>query len=47
MIFTIRLTLFMRQQFYCRLRQADASDSLRLVKHIHALLAIAKGMEVR
>ena len=47
MIFTIRLTLCMRQQLYCRLHQAYASDSRRLVKHIHALLAIAEGMAVR
>jgi transposase len=45
--FTIRLTPFMRQQLYRRLHQAYASGSLRLVKRIHALLAIAEGMAVR
>jgi transposase len=44
--FTIRLTPFMRQQLYRRLHQAYASGSLRLVKRIHALLAIAEGMTV-
>jgi hypothetical protein len=33
----------MRQQLYRRLHQAYASGSLRLVKRIHALLAIAAG----
>src|SRR5436305_12672153 len=41
--FTIRLTPFIRQQLYRRLRQAYASGSLRLVKRLHALLAIAEG----
>jgi DNA-binding NarL/FixJ family response regulator len=36
----------MRQQLYRRLRQAYASDSLRLIKRIHALLAIAEGLAV-
>src|SRR5919199_6969971 len=44
--FTLRLTPLMRQQLYRRLRQAYASGSLRLVKRIHALLAIAEGMAV-
>src|SRR5262249_54714828 len=44
--FTIRLTSFMRQQLYRRLHQAYASESLRLVKRIHALLAIAGGAAV-
>ena len=47
MTFTIRLTPLMRQQLYRRLHQAYASGSLRLVKRIHALLAIAEGMAVR
>ena len=46
MTFTIRLTPFMRQQLYRRLHQAYASGSLRLVKRIHALLAIAAGTTV-
>jgi len=40
MTFTIRMTPFMRQQLYRRLPQAYASGSRRLVKRIHALLAI-------
>lgn len=44
--FTIRLTPLMRQQLYRRLHQAYASGSLRLIKRIHALLAIAEGMAV-
>ena len=43
---TIRLMPFMRQQLYRRLHQAYASGSLRLVKRLHALLAIADGMAV-
>ncbi len=44
---TIRLTPLMRQQLYRRLHQAYTSGSLRLVKRIHGLLAIAEGMPVR
>jgi transposase len=44
--FTIRLTPCMRQQLYRRLHQAYASGSLRLIKRIHALLALADGMAV-
>src|SRR5262245_12496655 len=44
--FTIRLTPLMRQQLYRRLQQAYASGSLRLVKRIHTLLAIADSMAV-
>src|SRR5437899_98966 len=44
--FTIRLTPFMRLQLCRRLHQAYASGSLRLVKRIHALLAIAEAMAV-
>jgi transposase len=43
---TIRLTPLMRHQLYRRLHQAYASGSLRLVKRIHGLLAIAEGMTV-
>ena len=46
MTFTIRLTSLMRHQLYRRLQQAYASGSLRLVKRLHALLAIAEGMAV-
>jgi DNA-binding NarL/FixJ family response regulator len=45
--FTLRLTPLMRQQLYRRLHQAYASGSLRLVKRLHALLAVAEGMTVR
>jgi transposase len=44
--FTIRLTPFTRQQLYCRLHQAYASGSLRVVKRIHVLLALAEGTAV-
>jgi transposase len=44
--FTLRLTSFMRQQLYRRLHQAYASGSLRLVKRIHVLLALAEGAAV-
>jgi len=44
--FTPRLTPILRQRLYRRLQQADASGSLRLVKRLHALLAIAEGMTV-
>jgi transposase len=44
--FTLRLTPFMRQQLYRRLHQAYASGSLRVVKRIHVLLAIAEGAAV-
>ena len=44
--FTIRLTPCMRPQLSCRLHQAYAGGSLRLVKRIHALLAMADGMAV-
>jgi len=46
MTFTLRLTPLLRQQLYRRLRQAYASGSLRLVKRLHALLAVAEGMTV-
>src|SRR5262245_15819587 len=44
--FTLRLTPLLRQQLYRRLQQAYASGSLRLVKRLHALLAIAEDMTV-
>jgi transposase len=44
--FTIRLTPLLRQQLYRRLHQAYASGSLRLIKRLHALLALADGMTV-
>ena len=47
MTFTLRLTPLLRQQLYRRLHQAYASGSLRVVKRLHALLAVAEGMVVR
>src|SRR5215471_10178191 len=44
--FTLRLTPLLRQQLSRRLQQAYASGSLRLVKRLHTLLAIAEGMTV-
>ena len=44
--FTLRLTPLLRQQLYRRLQQAYTSGSLRLVKRLHALLAVAEGMTV-
>ena len=46
MWFTITLTPLLRQQLYRRLHQAYASGALRLVKRIHALLAMAEGRTV-
>src|SRR5215831_727287 len=43
---TIQLSAFTRKQLYRRLHQAYASGSLRLVKRIHVLLAIAEGTAV-
>jgi transposase len=44
--FTLQLSSFTRQQLYRRLQQAYASGSLKLVKRIHALLALAQGQSV-
>ena len=45
--FTLQLSSFTRKQL-CRRRQAAcASGSLKLVKRIHALLALAQGQSVR
>jgi transposase len=46
MSFTLQLSSFTRKQLYRRLRQAFASGSLKLVKRIHALLALAQGQNV-
>jgi transposase len=45
--FTLHLTAFTRKQFYRRLQQAYASGSLKLVKRLHALLALSQGLSVR
>jgi hypothetical protein len=46
MSFTLHLSPFTRKQLYRRLQQAYASGSLRLVKRLHALLALAQDMSV-
>ena len=46
MSFTLHLSAFTRTQLYRRLQQAYASGSLKLVKRIHALLALAQGHSV-
>ena len=46
MWFTLTLTPLLRQQLYRRLHQAYASGALRLVKRVHALLAMAEGRTV-
>ena len=47
MSFTLHLSAFTRKQLFRRLQQAYASGSLKLVKRIHALLALAEGMSVQ
>jgi transposase len=44
---TLYLSPFTRKQLYRRLQQACTSGALRLVKRIHALLALAKDMSVQ
>jgi transposase len=45
--FTLHLSPFTRKQLYRRLQQAYACGSLRLVKRIHALLALGDGASIR
>jgi transposase len=45
--FTLQLSSFTRKQLYRRLQQAYASGSLKLIKRIHVLLALAQGQSVR
>src|SRR5262245_20005569 len=45
--FTLRLSAFTRKQLYHRLQQAYASGARRLVKRMHALLALAEDMSIR
>jgi transposase len=45
--FTLHLSPFTRKQLYRRLQQAYTSGALRLVKRIHALLALGQDMTVR
>ena len=44
--FPLQLSSFTRKQLYRRLQQAYASGSLKLIKRIHALLALAQGQSV-
>jgi transposase len=44
--FTLQLSSFTRKQLSRRLQQAYASGSLKLIKRIHALLALAQGQSV-
>ena len=44
--FPLHLSAFTRKQLYRRLQQAYASGSLKLVKRIHTLLALAQGQSV-
>ena len=46
MSFPLHLRAFTRKQLYRRLQQASASGSLKLVKRLHALLALAQGQSV-
>ena len=46
MSFPLHLSAFTRKQLSRRLQQAYASGSLKLVKRIHALLALAQGQSV-
>src|SRR5262249_44517177 len=44
--FTLHLSAFTRKHLSRRLQQAYASGSLKLVKRLHALLALAQGQSV-
>ena len=44
--FTLHLSAFTRKHLYRRLQQAYASGSLKWIKRIHALLALAQGQSV-
>jgi transposase len=46
MSFTLQLSSFTRKQLYRRLQQAYASGSLKLIKRLHVLLALAQGQSV-
>src|SRR5919197_5442194 len=45
--FPLHLSPCPRKPLYCRLQQAYASGALRLIKRIHALLALAEDMSVQ
>jgi transposase len=44
--FTLHLNSFTRKQLYRRLQQAYASGALKLVRRIHALLALAEDLSI-
>jgi transposase len=44
--FTLHLSSFTRKHLYRRLQQAYASGSLKLIKRIHVLLALAQGQSI-
>lgn len=46
MSFTLHLSSFTRKQLYCRLQQAYGQGALRVVRRIHALLALAQSQGV-
>jgi hypothetical protein len=46
MSFTLQLSSFTRKQLSRRLQQAYASGSLKLLKRVHGLLALAQGQSV-
>jgi transposase len=46
MSLTLQLSSFTRKQLYRRLQQAYASGSLKLIKRVHILLALAQGQSV-
>lgn len=47
MSFTLHLSALTRKQLYRRLQQAYTNGALKLVKRIHALLAVTEDMSVR
>ena len=46
MSITLQLSSFTRKQLYRRLQEAYASGSLKLIKRIHTLLALAQRQSV-
>src|ERR1044071_7498029 len=46
MSFTLQLSSFTRKQLYRRLQQAYACGSLKLIKRLHVLLALAQGQSI-
>jgi hypothetical protein len=46
MFFTLHLSSFIRKQLYRRLQHAYANGALKLVRRIHALLALAEDKSI-